>query len=366
MTGLDRTRSQTTINLTSCYPTGRLSLSKAMSKQSGLGSKEQVKKRRTKSHEKAVASYEAAMELEKEPTYKQLMTKLQAEGVIIDEQLGSGSYSIVYKAQVPTKDNGMTRVAVKVVCTQRDNDFVRKFLPREIQICQKIEHRCILNFFGVKDFRLDHQLPFVVFTTEFCPTDLLLKLKDIQSRGEKGMKEMDIKITFRQLVEAMSYLDKKGICHRDLKCENILLDQWENVKLGDFGFARYIGPTEKSKTHCGSRAYVAPEILLDKDYLGRPADVWSIGIILYVSGTGHFPFDDRDHEKMLKEMLNHRIRFSKKWIGTAQLRACITSLLHPLPPERPSYSEILKSDFFRDFPLTFRPIAATAEPRRTG
>ena len=66
--------------------------------------------------------------------------------------------------------------------------------------------------------------------------------------------EADMKMTFRQLVDALNWLDAKNICRRDLKCKNIMLDQFENVKLGDFGFARVLQPNEKSNTFCGPRA----------------------------------------------------------------------------------------------------------------
>lgn len=57
------------------------------------------------------------------------------------------------------------------------------------------------------------------------------------------------------------YLKSIDVAHRDIKCENILLDAYENVKLTDFGFARTFKPGERSNTFCGSRAYLAPEII---------------------------------------------------------------------------------------------------------
>ncbi len=69
---------------------------------------------------------------------------------------------------------------------------------------------------------------------------------------------------------------------RDLKCENILLDTHNSLKVTDFGFARQLMPEDHSKTFCGSAAYAAPEILQGIPYKGTSYDIWSIGVILYI------------------------------------------------------------------------------------
>ncbi len=69
---------------------------------------------------------------------------------------------------------------------------------------------------------------------------------------------------------------------RDLKCENVLLDGNNNIKVSDFGFSRFLKPGDMSRTFCGSAAYAAPEILQGIPYTGYSYDIWSIGVILYI------------------------------------------------------------------------------------
>ncbi|WKY05287.1 hypothetical protein Q1695_005918 [Nippostrongylus brasiliensis] len=146
------------------------------------------------------------------------------------------------------------------------------------------------------------------------------------------------------------YLERHGIVHRDIKCENIFLDRYENVKLGDFGFARYLSHKEKSSTFCGSRAYVAPEILRSIAYTGHTVDIWSSGVVLFVMVTGVMPYDDRNPDKMVERQLAHKVRFPKSVNLTTDVKALIYEILHPYPPSRPSYRAICKSQWLRNTP----------------
>lgn len=104
---------------------------------------------------------------------------------------------------------------------------------------------------------------------------------------------------FAQLISGVHYLHSKGIVHRDLKLENLLLDKHKNIMISDFGFAnsfRY-GPdgsiNDLMSTSCGSPCYAAPELVVsDSKYIGRKVDVWSCGVILYAMLAGYLPFDD--------------------------------------------------------------------------
>lgn len=73
---------------------------------------------------------------------------------------------------------------------------------------------------------------------------------------------------------------------RDIKCENIFLDDNYNVKLGDFSFTRELQPYESSNTYCGTRPYAAIEMLSGRTYSGNTVDIWSAGVVLYVMLTG--------------------------------------------------------------------------------
>ncbi|XP_074090903.1 testis-specific serine/threonine-protein kinase 4 [Macrotis lagotis] len=122
---------------------------------------------------------------------------------------------------------------------------------------------------------------------------------------------------FSQLTLGVAYLHSKGIVHRDLKLENLLLDKRENVKISDFGFSKMVSTNTQgqkkpsqhlmncfshlSQTYCGSFAYACPEILLGLPYNPFLSDTWSMGVILYTLVAAHLPFDDTNLKKLLRE-----------------------------------------------------------------
>ncbi|KAG2231562.1 hypothetical protein INT48_002978 [Thamnidium elegans] len=106
----------------------------------------------------------------------------------------------------------------------------------------------------------------------------------------------------RQIISALDYCHRNSIVHRDLKIENILITQSEQLKIIDFGLSNVYSPTEQLNTFCGSLYFAAPELLKAKEYTGPEVDVWSFGVVLYVLVCGRVPFDDTNlpalHEKI--------------------------------------------------------------------
>uniref|UniRef100_A0A8C9ZDT9 protein kinase C n=1 Tax=Sander lucioperca TaxID=283035 RepID=A0A8C9ZDT9_SANLU len=124
--------------------------------------------------------------------------------------------------------------------------------------------------------------------------DVAIKIIDKLRFPTKQESQLRNEVAILQILVALRHLHFKNIVHCDLKPENVLLasaDALPQVKLCDFGFARIIGEKSFRRSVVGTPAYLAPEVLRNKGY-NRSLDMWSVGVIIYVSLSGTFPFNE--------------------------------------------------------------------------
>ncbi|KAL6741012.1 hypothetical protein Aduo_014310 [Ancylostoma duodenale] len=210
-----------------------------------------------------------------------------------EEVLGSGQFGIVYGG-IHRKSG--KHVAVKLIDKLKFPQNKEDLLRAEVHILQKVHHP------GVVDFQQMLETPDRIFVVmEKLKGDML----EMILSSEKGrLSERITQFLVAQILVALRYLHNQNIVHCDLKPENILLtsnSDFPQVKLCDFGFARIIGEKSFRRSVVGTPAYLAPEVLCNKGF-NRSLDMWSVGVIVYVSLSGTFPFNE--DEDILDQIQN--------------------------------------------------------------
>ncbi|KAJ2610227.1 Serine/threonine-protein kinase [Coemansia sp. RSA 1365] len=229
------------------------------------------------------------------------------------------------------------------------------------------------------DFRVT-DTHFYLFYAYVCGTTLAERV------GHGGLEENDARSVFKAVAETIHFCHQYSVIHRDIKLENVLIDSsddhinwqqqqssssggvqprglWTNrssstsvgvsqsnrqesaldgrVKLIDFGLANFFDGHSLMDTFCGSLPYTAPEILRGDAYVGPEVDVWSLGVLLYVMVTGHFPFEDpaqpRNYDRIMAG------DFSLYGSMSRPLQELLVRMLEPSPQRRISMLDVLQN-----------------------
>ncbi|XP_057688879.1 serine/threonine-protein kinase ULK1a isoform X1 [Corythoichthys intestinalis] len=259
--------------------------------------------------------------------------------------IGHGAFAVVFKGRhKEVNDKRDWEVAVKCI-NKKNLAKSHSLLAKEIKILKELEHENIVRL-------LDYQEMggCVYLVMEYCNGGDLAEY--LQSKGT--LSEDTIRVFLQQIAQAMKVLQSKGILHRDLKPQNILLCHPKgrrpcsvniSVKIADFGFARYLQTNTMAATLCGSPMYMAPEVIMSHNYDAK-ADLWSIGTIIYQCLTGKAPFHaNTPQELRLFYECNRTLvpRIPKE--TSSNLRQLLLGLLQRNHKDRMSFDEFFYHPF---------------------
>ncbi|KAI9120394.1 hypothetical protein K1719_007427 [Acacia pycnantha] len=250
--------------------------------------------------------------------------------------LGQGSFSKVYLAR--NLKTGQL-VAMKIIEKEKiEKVGLNEQIEREVSVMSMMKHPNVVQLYEVMASKNK-----IYFAMEYVKGgDLLAKLL-------KGKLKEDIaRKYFQQLIEAVDFCHSRGVYHRDLKLENLLLDENGVLKVSDFGLSA-LGESRKSDgllhTLCGTPSYVAPEVINKKGYDGAKTDTWSCGVILFVLLAGFLPFQDKNliamYVKIRKAELTYPMCFPP------EARKLLSRILDPNPRRRVTISKIKETSWFR-------------------
>ena len=214
----------------------------------------------------------------------------------IIRKIGEGSYGSVFLAiNSLTKQN----VAIKKINKIKENEIDELEIKNEIDILRNLDHP---NIVKIIEFYTTEKAYYLI--TDYCPSG------ELYNQITNSYNEYQLAVLFYQIFSGLYYLHTNNIIHRDLKLENILINEIEKdnktnlkyfwIKIIDFGTSKIFSKHKKEKSIVGSSYYIAPEVL-NQSY-NEKCDTWSVGVILYMLISGKAPFDGKDDFEIIENI----------------------------------------------------------------
>ena len=266
-----------------------------------------------------------------------------------DILLGKGGFGKCYLFKAIDKED-MNFYAGKIIKKRKISKNIKK-VKNEIEI--QMEFKDNPKIVSVKDYFEDYKNIYIIL--ELCKNKSLAEY--LEHRGGK-LTEIEVKCYIFQLLQGLNCLHKNKVIHRDLKPSNLLLDEKNELKIGDFGKIALMEDKDRRYTVCGTYNYMAPEIFEnDRKGYSFEVDIWSVGIIMYQLLTGKLPFNGENNDEIQKNILS----FQPESLNTSGLSLISADLIKQIlvkdPKKRPGITQIVYHYFFHDteFPKFITP-----------
>ncbi|XP_017351746.1 PAS domain-containing serine/threonine-protein kinase isoform X2 [Ictalurus punctatus] len=250
------------------------------------------------------------------------------------QPIGKGAFGVVWLAlrrcneqEVVVKFIRKSRVVEE--CWVEDPELGQ--VTQEVAILARLHHSNIVKVLEV----FENENFFQMVMEKHGDGLDLFEFIDMQPRLDEPLASY----IFRQLVSAVTYLRGKGILHRDIKDENVIIDTEFHIRLIDFGSATLLEPGKLFHTFCGTLEYCSPEVLQGNPYKGPELEMWSLGVLVYTLLFSENPFCSV--EETIQAKLNIPCDIS------TDLYRLLAGLLHREPSERMTLEELLQEPWIR-------------------
>jgi CRP-like cAMP-binding protein len=242
----------------------------------------------------------AALETKRAEMRKAMQSNIKYEDLEKDHIIGEGQFGTVWLVRAdPHKTQDKSKMLEFALKIQFKEDPVRRSgaieaIKREMTVIRQLNHPFIIDL--VDTYETDDQL--MMLTESVKGGELWSRIHRENEAGEwtSGMPESHAKFYALIIADVVSFMHRQRVIYRDLKPENVLIDDEGYPTLCDFGFAKYC-PDDTTFTFCGTPNYLAPEIVLNRGH-GAAVDHWALGVVAYEMITGENPFYFEGQDQM--------------------------------------------------------------------
>jgi serine/threonine protein kinase len=181
-------------------------------------------------------------------------------------------------------------------------------VKKEVAILKKMKHPNVVQLFEVIDDPVNDYLFLVM---EYVQNGPVMKLEN--GRSHRTLSESKSRKFMIDILNGLEYLHSLRVCHRDIKPENLLLDSSDVVKLSDFGVSQmFEGDDDTLKVTAGTPAFLSPEACAGENFSGKLADIWALGITLFIFTFGYPPFFGESYMDIYKSIQQDELSFPEE------------------------------------------------------